>query len=287
MKVKWVVLLAAFAVAAGVALLLLSGHVSKPATFEGRIEPEAVIAAATLGGRVKSVLARRGQHVDAGQVLVRFEAEDLDARMKQAQAALALAPPGVIATTASFVERVPSSIWASLLQTDPVRLAAEREYGDALAAAERDGTVAARARLKRAETLRVSAFRRTDDLRPQTLVNLEKVRAEAERTLLWFTAQRERLDVQSPVGGIVELLDLTAGDNVMPGAAVALVALPGRWVVTSRAQYPSGSPVEVLLPDGVRIRAKTADTGGDGHVRVLVSSLAANIHAGDAVGLRF
>ena len=287
MKVKWVAILAAFIVAAVTGFLLIPGHGRQPEAFEGRIEPEAVITAATLGGRVKSVLAHRGQHVEAGQVLVSFEAEELDARVKQARAVLALAPPGVIATTASFVERVPPSIWASLLQTDPVRVEAEREYAEALAAAERDGTAAARAQLKRAESSRVAAFQRIDDLRTQTLVSLEKVRAEAERTMLWLSSQRERLEVRSPVSGIIELLDLTAGDDVMPGGAVALVAVPGKWVVTSSGQYPVGSPVEVVLPDGAHIRAKTADTGGDGHLRVLVFTLATGIHAGDTVGLRF
>jgi HlyD family secretion protein len=281
MKGKWAVVLAAFAVAAA------GCHRAETAAFQGRIEPEAVVAAATLGGRVKAVLVQRGQNVETGQVLVQFEAEDLDTRMKQVQTMLALAPPGVIETTASFVERVPPSTWVSLLRTDPVRIEAEREYAEALAAVERGGTGAARARLRRAERLRVTAFRRTGDFQPQSLVNLEKVRAEADRTMLWLASQRERLEVRSPVNGVVELLDLAVGDSVMPGAAVALVALPGKWEVTARCPYPAGKPVEVQLPDGTRLRAETADAGGDGHVRVLVSTSSAGIRAGDTVWLRF
>lgn len=272
---------------AGVAAFLTLPRGGAVTSSVGRIEPEAVIAAATLGGRVKSVHAHRGQHVNVGDVLVRFEAEELDARLKRVHDVVALAPAGVIATTSSFIERVPPSTWASLLQTDPVRLDAEREYVDALAATEREGTPAAVARLNRAKTLRVSAIRRADELRPQALTQLEKVRAEAESAMSWLGEQRERLDVKSPVSGIVEVLDLKVGDSVLPGAAVALLALPGKWVVTSRGEYPSGSAVEESLANGVRIRATTAEPAGTGRVRIRISTTAANVQAGDAVGLRF
>jgi multidrug resistance efflux pump len=287
MRMQWAVVLAALGIAGLVAFLTRSDHGDAAPTSVGRIEPEAVIAAATLGGRVKSVHAQRGQHLNVGDVLVRFEADELDARMKRVQEVVALAPLGVIATTASFVERVPPSMWASLLQTDPVRLDAEREYVEALAAVERDGTPAARARLNRAQILRVSAIRRVDELRPQALTHLEKVRAEAESTMSWLSDERQRLDVKSPVSGVVELLDLKVGDRVMPGTGVALLALPGKWVVTSSGQYPPGSAVEVSLPNGDRIRAKTVDPGADGHVRIRISTTTATVQAGDLVGLRF
>ena len=280
-------LLTVIVVASVAGAFLLRSRSSQRPLIEGRIEPEAVVASATLGGRVKAVLARRGDHVEAGQILVRFEAEDLDARMEQARGILALAPAGTIVTTASFVERVPPAVWASLLQTDPVRLEAEHEYADALAAVERDGNAANKARLRRAETLRVAAFRRTDELRPQTLANLESIRGEADRMMRWLMTQRGRLDTQSPVGGIIDMLDLAVGEDVRPGTPVALVVLPGRWVVRARAPYPPGSPVAVLLPNGDRVSAITTDAGGEGQVRVLLSSAAANLRPGDAVRLEF
>ena len=286
-KTYWIWVLTASAVASALVLVLARSRGEAPALIHGRMEPEAVVAAAVLGGRVEAVLARRGQHVEAGQVLVRFDAQELDERLSRASAALREAPAHVIATTASFVERVPPATWASLLQTDPARLQAEREYVAALASMESNGNAAAHARLKRAEAQRVTAFRRADDLRPHTLANLETVRAEAQRTILWLKSQRERLEVRSPVSGTVELLDLMAGDTVMPGAAVALVDLPGRWVVTARGRRASGIPVEVRLPDGTRVDATTADVAEDGQVRVLLSTAASGARAGDAVGLRF
>lgn len=289
--IHWLGLITAAAVA--VALMAMTVTMVRPQargerskTIEGRMEPEVAVASAALGGKVESVLVRRGQSVKAGQVLVRFDARELDQRLSQAEAALRQAPAEVIATTASFVERVPPATWASLLQSDPARLVAEQEYVAALAAFEGERTASARVRLRRAEAQRVSAYQRADELRPQTLSKLENMRAEAQKTIRWLATQRDRLEVRSPVNGTVELLELAPGDTVLPGAAVALIDLPHRWVVTAPGRHASGTPVDLQLPGGTRLRASTV-AAKDGLFRVLLSTQAADARAGAAVELQF
>jgi len=60
-------------------------------TLPGTVEIQEVRIGSKLGGRVKSVAVREGDHVTAGQELVRFETPELDAQHEQLQAKLASA----------------------------------------------------------------------------------------------------------------------------------------------------------------------------------------------------
>ncbi len=57
----------------------------------GTIEADDVRVASLVGGQVAEVLAREGEKVEAGQVLLRFDPADIDLQADQARAALAMA----------------------------------------------------------------------------------------------------------------------------------------------------------------------------------------------------
>lgn len=88
---KWLL-----AAAAGIAGVIAAGAlnaptVATPATFvssNGRIEAERVDIAAKLAGRLKDVLVKEGDTVAAGQVLARMDTAELEAQIREAEAAV-------------------------------------------------------------------------------------------------------------------------------------------------------------------------------------------------------
>lgn len=79
------------AIAGGAIWYFTQGRVSSsngPLTASGTIEGTQVVIAPELSGRVLEVLAQKGDTVEAGQVLVRFDDALMQAQLSQAQAAL-------------------------------------------------------------------------------------------------------------------------------------------------------------------------------------------------------
>lgn len=77
------------AVAGGVGYRLMESSDALPAQFasgNGRIEATEVDIATKLAGRLKSVEAREGDMVQAGQIVARMDTDDLQAQLNEAQA---------------------------------------------------------------------------------------------------------------------------------------------------------------------------------------------------------
>jgi multidrug resistance efflux pump len=162
--------------------------------------------------------------VAAGQILLRLGNPEIDAQAARARAAFERVPPRFMDAASSLIGRVPGPTWKQFVQTDPVLRGSEQEYADALAAFERTGTAPAKARLAAAESRRMEAQRRVGELRPERLHALSDLYRQNLSTLDWIEQQRRKGDVRSPVAGIMEILDLKAGDPVAPLAPLALVA---------------------------------------------------------------
>ena len=81
----------------GLSLVLAAGLVacqtsrSDRIEVSGTIEADEVRVASLVGGRVADVLAREGEFVEAGQVLLRFDPSDIELQADQARAALRMA----------------------------------------------------------------------------------------------------------------------------------------------------------------------------------------------------
>jgi multidrug resistance efflux pump len=249
--------LLAIALAGGAAALARHGVSQETGgRVAGRIEPESVPVFPATGGRVAEVLARAGQPVKAGQLLLRMAPSELDRKVLVSLHALRSAPAAP--TGSSALERVPLATWMRLERTDPARLAAEQEYVTALDGFERSPSAAGRARLGRAIARRRTAYESQAVYRASNLSALR----EAERTSAdlagWLERQLARLDVRATVGGVVELLDLSAGDTVAPLWPVALIDPAGRFTVEAnigegrRAPRP-GTRVDVLMEGDRRI----------------------------------
>jgi multidrug resistance efflux pump len=203
------------------------------------------------------VFVHRGDHVRTGQLLLVFEASELDKRAARVRSILRKVPPGFLDAAASLIERIPPTTMAQLVRGNPEILAAEQEYATALAESERKPSVAARARLKRAEGLRIQAYEHAGGLRPEGLSSLRKLQDEGLETVRWLESQRARFEVRAPAEGEIELLDLEAGAVVPPLEPLALMDVAGRFILQARVRQGAkpGQRIEVELPGGNRVTA--------------------------------
>ena len=106
---RWIVLLAATAIAAGGALTwwklrpppLPPGFVSG----NGRIEATQIDIATKLPGRIKDVLVREGDFVEAGQTVAHMDTQTLEAELRQGQAQVTQARNALETTKAVVAQR--------------------------------------------------------------------------------------------------------------------------------------------------------------------------------------
>jgi multidrug resistance efflux pump len=251
------VLAAGLVACAALALSRLGAHTTRPTSVEGSIEPEAIPIVSSLGGRIGKVLVQRGDPVMAGQLLLVFEAPELDARLARVRHVMQEVPPRFLDATASLLQRIPPSTMGRLVRSNPEILSAEQEYASALAESERQTSGAARERLKRAEGLRKQAYESAGGLRPEGLSSLHKLQDEGLETLRWLEVQRARFEVRAPVEGEMELLDLKPGTVVPPLAPLALMNVAGKFVLQARVRQnvKAGQRIEVEIPGGSRVPA--------------------------------
>jgi len=249
---------------------VLGRHAGFPETgikVAGRVEREAVPVLSAAGGRVAEVLAVAGQKVEAGQLLLRMEPSDFDRKLHRSLQALDSAPTAH--ASSSLLERVPLATWAQLARTDPARLAAEQEYVTALEDLQRSPSAAARARVSRATARRRAVYESQAVYQPSTLSALREAERASADLIRWLERQRGRIDVRAPVGGVIELLDLSAGDAIAPMSPVALIESLGRFTVQAqvgegrRAPRP-GSRVDVLIEGNCRVSGvvESSEPGG-------------------------
>ena len=206
----------------------------------------------SMGGTVGKVFVRRGDHVMAGQILLAFEAPELDKRLARARSVLHKVPPQFLNAAASLIQRIPPSTMARLVRSNPEILAAEQEYATALAASERTSSPASRQRVKRAEHQRKQAYENQGGLRLDRLSALRNLHDEGLDTLRWLESQRSRFEVRAPAEGSIELLDLQPGAIVPPLAPLALMDMDGRFIVRVRVpeKVKPGQRIVVAFPGG-------------------------------------
>ncbi|MEM1212952.1 MAG: HlyD family efflux transporter periplasmic adaptor subunit [Planctomycetota bacterium] len=165
------------------------------------------------------------------------------------------------------------------------QLASEEARVKARVAVEEEDVAAARWELERVERLRRGA---TSAASEKDVVDAQRSLFAAQRQLLtlkealdgveprrkrlqaeqraakseWDQAvkDRERATVKSPIGGVIQAVDVEAGENVMAGSRVARVVQPG--VVEVPIRLPGSARGSVGLGDAVELRV--AGRGGVG-----------------------
>ena len=214
---------------------------------EGSVAPVLSIPDSAMGGVITEVCARPGDPVKVGQVLVRFNAAELQQRLRELQ----LAELSVAAQLAGrgVLERVPERLKRYIYQTHPDVVNSEQQYVRALDAWEKlagtrrageEASLAAAAQqrtLARRRLDRVLAISGDRDEMALVIRNIRKNRAELQQLL------RDR-EVRADVNGIVDILDLKPGDKMFPKLPVATIRMDGEY------------SVDVILPDSGAMQVK-------------------------------
>jgi multidrug resistance efflux pump len=224
-----------------------TGRASEPASVSGTIESDEVHVASRYGGRVEKTLAKEGETLKAGQVLVELDASELRPRRDQAAAALAELEAG---PRRQEIEAAKHDWEAQAAELELARANARRAddlfAAKTIAAAEHDDAV------HRAEALEKSAEAaksRYDLLlagtRPERISLARAQLAEVE-------AQLREMRVAAPSDSVLEVLSVKVGDVLAPNREVATLILPQNlWV---RVYVPEPWLGHIQLGEAVRVR---------------------------------
>ena len=242
MSRKYLYILIALLAGLSVAGYALWTNMGDPAEFvaSGVVEADDIHVGSKVGGRVLRVTAREGQRVQAGDVLVLFEPDELKASLAEAQASLKQAEAKLAELKAGYrreeIDQAKAEWLAAKTQyenaerfrrrmkdLDERGLVAHQEYDDAGAKAEADEQKTRSTREKYDLLLAGSRKEEIDQARAA----MEMAQARVAR----LKTQLDETVVKSPVDAVVEVLDLEPGDLVAAGKPVAtLLRTRNLWV---------------------------------------------------------
>jgi multidrug resistance efflux pump len=194
--------------------------------LSGAIEARDVEVGSLLGGRVAAVHVEEGATVVAGQPLVTFETDLVDAQVREQEA--------VVAQAAAALSRVQKGARSE------ERARARGEWDNAererrrLEALRKEGIVAGQdydTAATRAEVARKSYEELQHGSRAEDVAAARSALDREEQRLAYVRRQREEAVVKAPASGVVQSLDLRPGDLVPANRPVARVLEPSQlWV---------------------------------------------------------
>jgi len=242
-------LLVAAGLAAGVPWLL---HLrSRVSTDDAFVEGTLSFLAAEVPGRVLEVAIAEHQRVHAGDVLVRLDPADFEARVAKARADLDAARNGMRAALASA-----GSAEAERRATEVELWRAERELERVSTLVE--GNAASRQRLEQARAARDAASARARALQLRAdaevaVVGDDAPARQAEAILREAELALEHTVVRAPFDAVVGRKNVEPGTIVAPGQPLLALAGSGpSWVIanfkeTQLRELKVGSPAEVTI----------------------------------------
>jgi HlyD family secretion protein len=159
---------------------------------------------ATTNGTVTDVLAREGQTVAQGDLLVQLDTSDQRLLVQEAEAALALAKAQLARVTAGPRPEEIAAAEAELADAKARVVRAEAQRGQLAGGAVETEIAAARAQLANAETERLLALNRRDDVYGDDKKNDQDARRRVDYELYAaseaLTAAESRLDAATEIG---------------------------------------------------------------------------------------
>lgn len=202
----------------------------------GTLVPENIrIIPARTAGRVEEIYARPGAVVEAGTPLVRLSNPELDLQLLQAEQALHEAQSQLI--------NLASTLQTQILNQEGVIAQVQSQYNEAMRQASTNEELLSRGLIAPNEVTRIqdqvnelrtrlNIEKQSLDLRRST-VQTQIEAQEAQVASLRVIVQHRRQDISSmevraSYGGVLQQLDLEAGQWVTPGMELARIVEPGR-----------------------------------------------------------
>lgn len=266
------------ALACTFALLALSA--CRPATDDallGTLEWDRIAVPAETSEPVRALAVREGDVVQAGQLLLILDGRRMQARVAQAQAAVAQQEARLSELVHGARSETLDAARASVASAHASQVEAERQYarqaelaGKQLVA--RSTLDAARATRDRAQAQVAAAQAQLRELtqgtRSEQVAQAEAALANAKAALAALQLDQARLQVRAPRAGRVDALPFKAGDQPPTGAAVASL-------LVGEAPY-----ARVFVPESRRVAMREGQAftvhvqGRDGELRATVRSIA-------------
>jgi HlyD family secretion protein len=230
--------LGALAIVAVIGYVAWKRHLaSLPLEWSGTIEARKVEVGSRQGGRVKEVLVREGDQVNAGQPLLRLESGDLEAQKLQAQGQLEQADANFTRVSGQGLSSRRQEVAAARARLQTQEIALEKAVLDY----NRTKTlftagVSTKVEMDNADSTLRNATAQRSMLEAQLEQVLrgtpEDVRAAngqldvARGRLQQIETMLNELTVRSPVSARVETLDLRPGDLLAPDAIAVKLLEP-------------------------------------------------------------
>jgi HlyD family secretion protein len=222
---------------------------SKP-LISGTIEVDQVQVGSRYGGRVERVLAREGDRLTNGQLIVELEAAELHASYDNAAALLAELKAGPRPEEIAAAKHDWEALKAELDNASVEATRARELFRDkTISETERDRLVS---RAATAEKSTAAAKSRYDLLLAGT--RPERIR-QAEARLKEIEAQLHEMHVTAPTNAILEVLSVKPGDVVAPNRAVATIILPDYLWVRVYVPQPWLGHIKISDKVGVKVDA--------------------------------
>lgn len=239
------------------------GADSEPPTLTGLMNATEIDVASKVPGRIKRLLVREGDHVDAGQKLVTLERHEIEAKMEQvraaieaAQAKLALGRKGARAEEKSAAA---DALNAARHQADVTRKMYERMQ------ALRDEDAVSQSKFEQVEfkykmaveQLGIAESRHAivvKGARKEEIDALEALVRQAQGTLAEVESYSDETEQSAQIAGEIAKVILHEGELAATGAPiVTIVDLSDQWATFAVREdllrsVRSGDSIEVYVP---------------------------------------
>jgi RND family efflux transporter MFP subunit len=250
------------------------GDVSAEVQAPGQITPRYQTTVYTKnGGIVSQLLAKAGQEVEKGQVLVRFDTSALQTQVASLRTQVTAAEANLRdlqnGSRSAEVRLAQDGIRQAELETAQARRSLSLAQADyRLGAIPAQQVEVARAALQRAqgnlESARLKALQATQS----QVLSLSGARAQLEAARAQLKSLNEQIAtsvVRSPIKGSIIEVQVAEGQAVAPASMVVQVADLSSWIVQSRVAESDLPKLELGMPVTVVVSA-LGDTEYEGKI---------------------
>ena len=233
-----------------------SRHSGFPGSLAVPVQPVTMLVPAKSGGVVAEVFGKPGDRVAKGELLLRLETAPLAAQRRDLSSALRVTRATLQSSKELSV--LPAALRSAVIEVHPEVTAAEDRYVRAVAALDRARSSSAEAEWNQAAAERTRVRERLSRSLSTAgaASDLAGMIPLLEGRIRDIDQSLADSDIRATADGVIDILDLRAGDRLLPGGAAAVLLLPG--------EYYCEFPVPVADSAALRIGMESGGAIGPG-----------------------
>lgn len=227
-----------------------SRHRGFPGSVTVPVQPVTMVVAAKSGGVVAEVFGKPGDRVAKGTLLLRLETAPLAAQRRDLASALRVTRATLQSSKELSV--LPAALRSAVIEVHPDVTAAEDLYVRAVAGLDRARSSPSALSAAESEWNRASAER--TQVRERLSRSLSNAGAAADLAAMIPLLEGRIRDidqalasseVRAPADSVIDILDLHAGERLLPGAPAAVLLLPGEYFCEFPVPVADSAPLRV------------------------------------------